>query len=221
VNGGKLHCRPPLLPTDQVVAIPPTVSVHLPRHPSQFARDRAWRSVHGIKAPLRILIADDQEDLADLLAQLLLWQGYEVLAVNDGMRALEAARIFRPHLAILDINMPGMHGYSLAEAMRSERPIEEGLVLIAMTAYSQPSDVARAHRAASTNMSRSPRIRQSCVLSWARCLMGERQLAAPLRVWHRSSPRRASDIHQRASQTARTFVGQSGITPIRDGEDSS
>jgi CheY-like chemotaxis protein len=95
----------------------------------------------------RILVADDNADLADLIAQILVWEGYAVRPVYDGAQALEAARSFRPDLAILDINMPKVDGYSVATALRSERDADDPLVLIAMTAYSQPSDVARAHRA--------------------------------------------------------------------------
>ncbi|HEX2541516.1 MAG TPA: response regulator [Caldimonas sp.] len=97
--------------------------------------------------PRRILIADDHQDAADLLAQLLLWEGYEVLAAYDGIQALHASRAFQPDLAILDINMPGMDGYSVAAAMRRERPANRDFVLLAMTAYSQPSDIAQALRA--------------------------------------------------------------------------
>jgi CheY-like chemotaxis protein len=97
--------------------------------------------------PRRSLVADDHENLADLIAQLLVWDGYTVLAAYDGRQALDASRTFKPHLAILDINMPEMDGYSVAEAIRSERPPDDPLVLVAMTAYSQPADIARAHRA--------------------------------------------------------------------------
>ncbi|HEX2540353.1 MAG TPA: response regulator [Caldimonas sp.] len=98
-------------------------------------------------APRRILVADDHENLADLITQLLVWDGYTVAATYDGLQALEVSRSFQPDLAIVDINMPGMDGYSVAAAMRSERPADDSLVLVAMTAYSQPRDIALANLA--------------------------------------------------------------------------
>ena len=98
-------------------------------------------------AARRILIADDQESLADLLAQLLAWDGYSVMAAYDGVQALNASRTFQPDLAILDINMPRMDGYSVAAAIRSERPADDPLVLVAMTGNSEPRDIALANLA--------------------------------------------------------------------------
>ena len=77
----------------------------------------------------RVLIADDHENLADMTAQFLLWDGYEVLAIYDGLQALDASRSFQPDLAILDINMPGMDGYEVAAAFRSERQPDDGVLL--------------------------------------------------------------------------------------------
>ena len=121
-----------------------------------------------MKVPRRILIADDHEDLADLIAQVLVWDGYAVRPVYDGAPALEASRSFHPDLAILDINMPKVNGYDVAEIMRSERAAGDDLVLIAITAYAQPSDIARARRAGFDRHVAKPADPMGCVLSSGR-----------------------------------------------------
>jgi PAS domain S-box-containing protein len=68
--------------------------------------------------PLRILIADDNREAAELLAQLLRSGGHIVQTAHDGPSALAAAEALHPELALLDIGMPGMNGYELAQAMR-------------------------------------------------------------------------------------------------------
>lgn len=59
----------------------------------------------------RILIVEDHEGCRELLATALTFAGYQVLAVQEGERALEEARHFRPALIILDLMMPGMDGF--------------------------------------------------------------------------------------------------------------
>jgi CheY-like chemotaxis protein len=97
-------------------------------------------------SPCRILVADDNSDAADSIAELLRSSGHEVRAVYDGRQAVEASRVFRPHLVILDINMPVMDGYEAAAALRRESTDAE-LVLIAHTSLARPSDADRFRRA--------------------------------------------------------------------------
>jgi CheY-like chemotaxis protein len=94
----------------------------------------------------RILVADDNSDTADSTAELLRLEGHEVRSVYDGQQAVEAARTFRPHLVILDINMPVMDGYDAATTLRKELANAQ-LVLIAFTSLAQPADVDRVRRA--------------------------------------------------------------------------
>lgn len=94
----------------------------------------------------RILVADNNFDTADSTAELLRLDGHEVRAVYDGRQAVEAARTFRPHLVILDINMPVMDGYEAAAALRKELA-DARFVLVAFTSLAQPADVDRVRRA--------------------------------------------------------------------------
>ena len=98
------------------------------------------------KATRRIVVADDNEDSAESFAMLLSFSGHEVRIVHDGASALDAVRDFRPDVAFLDIGMPGLTGYEVAEAVRAE-PWGHEVKLIAVTGWGQPDDQLRAHTA--------------------------------------------------------------------------
>jgi PAS domain S-box-containing protein len=94
----------------------------------------------------RILVVDDNEDGAFMLAQLLSAAGHTTHIEHNGPAALDAARTFAPDVAFLDIGLPVMDGYELAERLR-EMPGLEQVTLIALTGYGQASDRARARMA--------------------------------------------------------------------------
>ncbi|MFH1723330.1 MAG: response regulator [Elusimicrobiota bacterium] len=70
--------------------------------------------------PLRILIADDDRDLATLFAMVLRKRGYQVFVAYDGPSGLRMARNIVPDLAILNFLMPGMTGVEVLRRLRSE-----------------------------------------------------------------------------------------------------
>ena len=84
----------------------------------------------------RVLVVDDNEDSVDSLAMLLEMMGHEVRTANDGDRALDLAREFRPEVGILDIGLPKMNGYELASRLR-EQPWGKDVVLVALTGWGQ------------------------------------------------------------------------------------
>lgn len=96
--------------------------------------------------PLRVLIADDADDVAAWLGVLLRREGYEVRAVASGAEALAAAAEFHPRVALLDIGMPGLDGYQLAREIRSQ-PWGKDAVLIATTGWGDAEDRMQAHAA--------------------------------------------------------------------------
>jgi CheY-like chemotaxis protein len=96
--------------------------------------------------PRRIVVADDNEDSAESFAMLLSFSGHEVRVAHDGEAALDALREFRPDVAFLDIGMPGMTGYEVAEAVRAE-PWGHEMKLVAVTGWGQPDDRMRAQTA--------------------------------------------------------------------------
>ncbi|TQK44074.1 response regulator receiver domain-containing protein [Streptomyces sp. SLBN-118] len=88
----------------------------------------------------RVLIADDDGDIRDLVAFKLTQSGYEVIAVEDGMAALKAARSEPVDVALLDIRMPGMSGLDVCRELRAA-PETASLPVILITARSQEGDV--------------------------------------------------------------------------------
>ena len=100
--------------------------------------------VHEIRVERRsILLADDNRDLVDMLSQFLEMQGHSVVKARDGLEALTLARTVRPDVAILDIGMPGMNGYQLAQAIRKE-PWGAQMLLVAATGWGHDDDKGRA-----------------------------------------------------------------------------
>lgn len=67
---------------------------------------------------LRVLVADDERDTANMLALVLRDEGHEVHVALRGDEALEACRLFRPDVVIADVNMPGTSGYAIARELR-------------------------------------------------------------------------------------------------------
>lgn len=94
----------------------------------------------------RIVIADDNDDSAQSFAMLLSFSGHEVRIAHDGAEALSVVREFRPDFAFLDIGMPGLTGYEVAQAVRAES-WGQGIKLIAVTGWGQAEDRNRAHSA--------------------------------------------------------------------------
>ena len=87
----------------------------------------------------RILVVDDNADAADTLAMLLHSAGYEVRTAAESTAALAAVDSWHPELAVLDIGLPGMDGYKLANRIRSN-PQTADLKLIALAGYGREAD---------------------------------------------------------------------------------
>jgi DNA-binding response OmpR family regulator len=88
---------------------------------------------------IRILIADDNVDGADALAQVLEYADYATHVAYDGISALSLAETFRPHIALLDIGLPHITGLELARRLRAQS-WGTSMRLIAVTGWGQDSD---------------------------------------------------------------------------------
>jgi CheY-like chemotaxis protein len=91
----------------------------------------------------RILIVDDDAHSAACLEAIVKLWGYESRIAHQGVQAISEALDFRPDVVLLDIDLPGMDGYSVAEALRRDSSLGS-MALIAMTGYGNPSDIQRA-----------------------------------------------------------------------------
>ncbi len=94
----------------------------------------------------RLLVVDDNKDAAESMSMLLEMWGHEVAFAYDGPSALETAEQWQPEAVFLDIGLPGMDGYEVAERLR-ELPQARDAVLIAITGYGQDGDRLRSRRA--------------------------------------------------------------------------
>jgi len=90
-------------------------------------------------APLRILVVDDNQDAADMLAMMLSSWGYDARQAYDAKGALTLADTFKPQVALLDLGLAGPDGYAVANGLRS-RPWARELAIVAVTGRGQQED---------------------------------------------------------------------------------
>jgi signal transduction histidine kinase/ActR/RegA family two-component response regulator len=89
--------------------------------------------------PRSVLVVDDNRDAADSLARVLRMAGHAAEVAYDGPSAVAAALRLRPDVVVLDIGLPGMSGYEVAERLR-QSPEAAGTRLVALSGYGQPED---------------------------------------------------------------------------------
>lgn len=90
----------------------------------------------------RVLVAEDDEDLRDMIRFKLSRAGHDVTVAPDGAAALDAAATQPPDLCIVDVMMPGMDGFELCAHLR-ERPETAVTPIIMLTARAQAADISR------------------------------------------------------------------------------
>ncbi|MDL2337729.1 MAG: ATP-binding protein [Pseudomonadota bacterium] len=95
------------------------------------------------RAPLRILIADDNIDAAESLALLLALEKHDVHVAATGAGALVLAAQIHPQVAVLDIGMPDLDGHEVARRLRLE-PGGAQMLILALTGWGQPDDQRKA-----------------------------------------------------------------------------
>jgi PAS domain S-box-containing protein len=93
--------------------------------------------------PKKILVVDDNRDCAESLAALLRMDGHETATAFDGQEALVAVRLLAPEVILLDIGLPGINGYQVADRLRE---LGSPARLVALTGYGQPEDRERAQQ---------------------------------------------------------------------------
>jgi len=72
--------------------------------------------------PIRVLVVDDEPSLAELLASVLRYEGWEIQTASDGSSAVRTAREFRPDAVVLDIMLPDFDGLEVLRRVRAELP---------------------------------------------------------------------------------------------------
>jgi two-component system CheB/CheR fusion protein len=142
LHGGTVeaHSDGPGTGSDFVIRLPVT------RNAEAGARNDDGTAVRVSRSPppasKRVLVADDNTDAADSLAQLLREQGHEVAVAYDGLAALHRAETFLPEVAVLDLGMPGLTGHEVAHRLRERTDLGQ-MRLVALTGWGQESDRRR------------------------------------------------------------------------------
>jgi CheY-like chemotaxis protein len=106
----------------------------------------AGQASAGHMHSVRVLVVDDNRDAADTLSMLLEVLGHRAQVAHDGGAALDVVLDFRPQVVFLDIGMPGMSGYEVAEAIRNDRRFDQPL-LVALTGWGSEDDRERTRAA--------------------------------------------------------------------------
>jgi len=103
----------------QSLYFPPT------NFPVRFAQNKSGMETQTRK----VLIADDEPDILEILKYNLLNEGYEVVTAKDGDEALEKARRINPDLIVLDVMMPKKTGVEVCEILRAQAPFKKTLII--------------------------------------------------------------------------------------------
>jgi len=114
------------------------------QHPQIIQTERLADEGHSTR--LRVLVVDDNKDATDSLELLLDSMGQQVFTAYDGSTALSAVRTFKPDVVLLDIGMPDMSGYQVAQAIRADASLAQP-TLVAVTGWGQEADRQRATEA--------------------------------------------------------------------------
>ena len=144
LHDGKVsvESRGPGQGSEFIVRLPASSRTHSTPDPNENASS----AVESAYPLLRVLVVDDSQDSAQSLARVLKLWDYEVRVAHDGLEAIEAASAETFDVILLDIGLPGINGYQVAERLRdqfgSARP-----VLVALTGYGQEEDLARSRSA--------------------------------------------------------------------------
>jgi len=104
------------------------------RPPYESSADASQSGSHGGE---RLLVVDDEADIADLLTTGLRFVGFDVRAANTGAEALAIAADFRPHLLVLDVMLPDIDGFELCRQIRRDR---EQVGVVFLTARDRTED---------------------------------------------------------------------------------
>ena len=93
-----------------------------------------------------ILVVEDQEDNRRILRDLLTSRGFTTIEVTDGLAGVESARINRPDLILMDIQLPGIDGYEATRRIKADAELAH-IPIIAVTSYALSGDDNKAFSA--------------------------------------------------------------------------
>jgi CheY-like chemotaxis protein len=101
--------------------------------------------VNNNQAQKRILIVEDNSDLAEIYSTMLQLDGFAVKIVINGEEALKAALDFHPNLVLLDVMIPVLNGFDVLEILRNT-PETTNIKVVMVTALNKDGDIQRAKK---------------------------------------------------------------------------
>jgi len=115
-----------------------------PEPRARFSKDAVLATARAV-GPISVLVVDDNEAAAQMLATLLTHNGHTVSIAHTGASALEKASESRPQVALLDIGLPDIDGYEVGRRLRAQ--FGQDIALVALTGYGQDEDRDKARAA--------------------------------------------------------------------------
>jgi CheY-like chemotaxis protein len=122
------------------------ITIELPLSEPATATTGAEAGASTAERTPRVLVVDDNVDAAEAIAMLLQFSGYDIQVAHDPQSALDVAARARPDVVLLDIGLPGMTGYEVAQRMR-ENGATRHAKIVALTGYGQEQDNEQAKAA--------------------------------------------------------------------------
>lgn len=92
---------------------------------------------------IKIVIADDEIVVADIMAKKVRDAGYEVAVAYDGLQAWERIQAEKPDVVILDLTMPGLEGWQVLEKLRADPPTRQWTSVIIVSAHQDVAHIER------------------------------------------------------------------------------
>jgi DNA-binding response OmpR family regulator len=127
----------------------------------------------------RVLIADDDPAIRDLLVTRLELAGYWTAVASDGVEAISRMKALRPDGMILDLNMPRMDGFDVLRTLQARRGGENGPAVMVLSARGRPSDVKMAIGLGASDYLAKPFNSRALLARVARLVRGPTPKATP------------------------------------------
>jgi two-component system, sensor histidine kinase len=145
MHGGSIHARSDGLGcgSEFEVRIPIAPAEDVPEEVGMERSAPFFLEPASLDERMRIVVIDDNDDIRETMQQLLQSLGHVVEVAADGVSGVELVLKERPQVALVDIGMPGLDGYEVAQKLRAELGPNQ-LRLVAMTGFGQSSDRDRA-----------------------------------------------------------------------------
>lgn len=110
-----------------------------------------------------VLICDDMQQNLELLGEMLIGQDYDVIAANDGEKAILLAEKYRPDIILLDLMMPGLNGFEVAERLKQNEDLKK-IPIIFITAKTDTEDIVKGFEVGGADYITKPFYREELIV---------------------------------------------------------